>query len=150
MPQTMRGVLQDWGGVEQKGMVRRKYARLQVISARRQRKRSGKVGVPIFAQFTAGLINQRLECTHKEPKKKDSPVPVFTKKENAMLAQRIDILDWIPCKWFENQSQNGVRHFDAVYPNLQSQASSFQHMGKGRKEKVASRMGFRGAQTANG
>jgi len=61
----------------------------------------------------------------KEPKKKpsqpdESPeleaTPVFTRKENATLAQRIEILNWHH-KNGANQTAT-ARHFDAVYPNL--------------------------------
>ncbi|OJA13138.1 hypothetical protein AZE42_03647 [Rhizopogon vesiculosus] len=42
-----------------------------------------------------GSKREKPECMNREPnKKKDSPSPVFTKKENATLAQRIEILDW--------------------------------------------------------
>jgi hypothetical protein len=52
------------------------------------------------------------------PKPKDfkDPKPVFTKKENATLAQRIEIL-----KWFHENGRNQSKtahHFDSVYPNL--------------------------------
>jgi hypothetical protein len=43
-------------------------------------------------------------------------VPIFTKKENATLAQCIEILDWHHAN-DENQSKT-ARHFDAIYPNL--------------------------------
>jgi len=44
------------------------------------------------------------------------PGPVFTKKENATLAQRIEILDW-----HHKNKQSQVKtaaHFDKIYPNL--------------------------------
>jgi hypothetical protein len=50
------------------------------------------------------------------PKPKHSIPPVFTKKENATLAQRIEILDWFHDNG-ENQSKT-ARHFDSLYPNL--------------------------------
>jgi Tc5 transposase DNA-binding domain len=56
------------------------------------------------------------EHANKGPDKKASPMPVFTKKENATLAQRIEILDWYHANG-ENQSKT-VKHFDAIYPNL--------------------------------
>jgi len=43
--------------------------------------------------------------------------PVFTKKENATLEQRIEILDWYH-KNGQNQSAT-ARHFASHYPNLQ-------------------------------
>jgi hypothetical protein len=42
--------------------------------------------------------------------------PVFTKKENATLAQRIEILDWHHQNG-QNQSKT-ARHFVSIYPNL--------------------------------
>ena len=57
----------------------------------------------------------------KAPIKKTSqlaptPPPVFTKKENATLAQRIEILDWHH-KNGKNQTAT-AKHFDPIYPNL--------------------------------
>ncbi len=43
-------------------------------------------------------------------------MPVFTKKENATLEQRIEVLDWYHANG-ENQSRT-AKHFDAIYPNL--------------------------------
>lgn len=43
-------------------------------------------------------------------------MPVFTKKENATLGQRIEILDWYHAN-DENQSKT-AKHFDEIYPNL--------------------------------
>jgi len=45
-----------------------------------------------------------------------SDTSVFTKKENATLAQRIEILDWHH-KNGKNQSST-ARHFAQLYPNL--------------------------------
>ena len=42
--------------------------------------------------------------------------PEFTKKENATLEQRIEILDWHHANG-KNQTKTAV-HFDAIYPNL--------------------------------
>ena len=42
--------------------------------------------------------------------------PVFTKKENATLDQRIEILNWYHANG-ENQSKT-AKHFDPIYPNL--------------------------------
>lgn len=47
---------------------------------------------------------------------KQAPKPVFTKKENATLAQRIEILDWHH-KNGGNQTAT-AKHFDSIYPNL--------------------------------
>jgi Tc5 transposase DNA-binding domain len=52
----------------------------------------------------------------KEPSKSINPVPVFTKKEIATLAQRIEILDWHNANG-KNQSKT-AKHFDKLYPNL--------------------------------
>lgn len=43
--------------------------------------------------------------------------PVFTKKENATLAQRIEVINWYH-KNSRNQSAT-ARHFAPLYPNLQ-------------------------------
>ncbi|KAF8229914.1 hypothetical protein L208DRAFT_1284437, partial [Tricholoma matsutake] len=43
--------------------------------------------------------------------------PVFTKKENATLAQQIEILEWHH-KNSANQTAT-AQHFDPIYPNLQ-------------------------------
>ena len=45
-----------------------------------------------------------------------APQAVFTKKENATLSQRIEILDWRHANG-ENQSKT-AKHFDPIYPNL--------------------------------
>ena len=47
---------------------------------------------------------------------KPPPPPVFEKKENATLAQRIEILDWYHANG-RNQSKT-AKHFDLIYPNL--------------------------------
>ncbi|KAF8234821.1 hypothetical protein L208DRAFT_1259884, partial [Tricholoma matsutake] len=44
--------------------------------------------------------------------------PVFTKKENATLAQRIEILDWHHASIKKNQSKMAA-YWDQLYPNLQ-------------------------------
>ncbi|KAF8221434.1 hypothetical protein L208DRAFT_1095729, partial [Tricholoma matsutake] len=49
-------------------------------------------------------------------KQSSSTAPVFTKKENATLAQRIEILDWYHDNG-KNQSKT-AKHFDSIYPNL--------------------------------
>jgi hypothetical protein len=59
------------------------------------------------------------ENLSKEPKKKPVPepsAPVFTKKENATLAQRIQILAWHH-KNGRNQLKT-AQHFSPIYPNL--------------------------------
>jgi Helix-turn-helix domain (DUF4817) len=61
------------------------------------------------------------EKESKAPEKKpDQPAapepPVFTKKENATLEQRIKILDWHH-KNGQNQSAT-AQHFAPIYPNL--------------------------------
>lgn len=49
--------------------------------------------------------------------KKAAQAPEFTKKENATLAQRIEILDWHHANG-GNQTKT-AKHFNAIYPNLQ-------------------------------
>ncbi|KAJ7337555.1 hypothetical protein DFH08DRAFT_915873 [Mycena albidolilacea] len=56
----------------------------------------------------------------KPPKKKEEQkkkVPVFTKKENATLAQRIEILNWHHAQGKPSQKKTAA-HFDPIYPNL--------------------------------
>ncbi|KAN0136894.1 hypothetical protein V8E53_005335, partial [Lactarius tabidus] len=56
----------------------------------------------------------------KAPKTKSASThtaPVFTKKENATLAQRIEILDWYH-KHKQGQKKT-AEHFAPIYPNLQ-------------------------------
>jgi hypothetical protein len=53
----------------------------------------------------------------KGTKKSTQTFPIFTKKENATLAQRIEILDWHD-KNSKNQSATAW-HFGPLYPNLQ-------------------------------
>jgi hypothetical protein len=43
-------------------------------------------------------------------------MPQFTKKENATLAQRIEILDWYHANG--RTQVKTAKHFDAIYPNL--------------------------------
>ena len=51
------------------------------------------------------------------PKKaKMQATPVFTKKENATLAQRNEVLDWYHANG-KNQSKT-AKHFESVYPNI--------------------------------
>lgn len=67
------------------------------------------------------LTGSEFEKSVKPPKGKATSgqqgTPVFTKKENATLAQRIEILDWHH-KTGKNQSAT-ARHFASIYPNLQ-------------------------------
>jgi hypothetical protein len=66
------------------------------------------------------FLGSQFEKETKEPTKKPvqpTPVPAFTKKENATLAQRIEILDWHNSNG-KNQSKT-TRHFAPLYPNLQ-------------------------------
>ncbi|KAJ6491614.1 hypothetical protein C8R47DRAFT_1044693 [Mycena vitilis] len=61
---------------------------------------------------------QRLAERKKPEKGKKAPAaPIFTKKENTTLAQRIEILDWHHARTPPNQSAT-ARHFSALYPNL--------------------------------
>jgi hypothetical protein len=43
-------------------------------------------------------------------------VPVFTKKETATLAQRIEVMDWFHANG-KNQRKT-VKHFSTIYPNI--------------------------------
>ena len=59
------------------------------------------------------------EKQFKEPKKKSmkpTAAPIFTKKENVMLAQWIEILDW-HCEHSREQTLT-AEHFAPIYPNL--------------------------------
>jgi hypothetical protein len=56
------------------------------------------------------------EPSEKKMSNKEGSAPLFTKKENVTLAQRIEILDWYH-KNGKNQSKT-AKHFDAIYPNL--------------------------------
>ena len=66
-------------------------------------------------------IGSEHEKTSNTPDRKTAPAPPapvkFTKKENATLAQRIEILDWYQ-KNGKNQSAT-AKHFGPLYPNLQ-------------------------------
>ena len=55
----------------------------------------------------------------RAPKEKPKPsaIPIFVKKENATLEQRIEILNWYH-KNNKNQSKT-AEHFAPIYPNLQ-------------------------------
>jgi hypothetical protein len=47
--------------------------------------------------------------------------PIFTKKENATLAQQIEVLDW-----YHKHKQGQLKtaeHFTTIYPNLQIKQS---------------------------
>ena len=48
---------------------------------------------------------------------KDKATPVFTKKENATLAQRIEILDWHHTSSEKSQTKTAA-HLGLIYPNL--------------------------------
>jgi len=74
--------------------------------------------VRYFFSFTAGTdLPKGPEHSHKEiVKMKDRPKPVFTKKGNANLEQRIEVLDWYHANG-ENQSKT-AKHFDEIYPYL--------------------------------
>ena len=84
----------------------------------------GRKQTEVYASFTNAEVTALLTTspwnigpdpeTVKETKRKS--FSVFMKKENATLAQRIEILDWHH-KNGENQSAT-ARHFDTLYPNL--------------------------------
>ena len=52
----------------------------------------------------------------KVPSNKECAAPVFTKRENATLAQHIEILNWYHAN-SKNQSKT-AKHFSPKYPNL--------------------------------
>jgi hypothetical protein len=53
----------------------------------------------------------------RDNKQRVTPKLAFTKKENATLEQRIEILNWHHANG-KNQSKT-AKHFDGIYPNLQ-------------------------------
>ena len=61
------------------------------------------------------LSNSANASGHVKGHAKPRPA-VFTKKENATLVQRIEILDWFHANG-KHQSKT-ARHFDTIYPNL--------------------------------
>ncbi|KAG2354181.1 hypothetical protein BDR07DRAFT_1382449 [Suillus spraguei] len=63
-----------------------------------------------------GAVRNLREAAGDLTKVVGSKQKIFTKKENATLAQHIKILDWYHANG-ENQSKT-AKHFDAVYPNL--------------------------------
>ncbi|KAF8642060.1 hypothetical protein AX14_009760, partial [Amanita brunnescens Koide BX004] len=70
-----------------------------------------------------GVASKKHKCLEKKevdvekPKKaKMQATPVFTKKENATLAQCIEVLDWYHTNG-KNQSKT-AKHFELVYPNI--------------------------------
>lgn len=56
------------------------------------------------------------KATKPHHKKAEKPPPEFTKKENATLEQRIEILNWY-CDNGKNQTKT-AKHFNKIYPNL--------------------------------
>ncbi|KAF8988309.1 hypothetical protein BDQ17DRAFT_1435086 [Cyathus striatus] len=63
---------------------------------------------------------ENTKCTpaeYQSAKSKNTTVPIFTKKENATLAQQIKILDWHHQSAHKNQGET-VAHWDKIYPNL--------------------------------
>ena len=75
----------------------------------------------ILVRFTLTNQPKGSEYEHKDndEKKKSNekgPTAIFTKKENAALAQHIEILDWYHTNG-KNQSKT-AKHFDLIYPNL--------------------------------
>ena len=72
------------------------------------------IGTPLADAFFCE--GSEYEKRHKEPKKKSTlpAIPVFTKKENATLAQRIEILDW----HHKHGRKHTAQHFAPIYPNL--------------------------------
>ena len=54
--------------------------------------------------------------TSGDNQQKDMPKLAFTRKENATLEQRIEILNWHHANG-KNQ-QKTAKHFDVIFPNL--------------------------------
>jgi len=55
----------------------------------------------------------------KMPVQEKKAAPVFTKKENATIAQRIEILNWYHEHSSPKKSQvKTAAHFNKIYPNL--------------------------------
>ncbi|KAI9440580.1 hypothetical protein H4582DRAFT_1788482, partial [Lactarius indigo] len=85
----------------------------------------GKAIVEKLREWAGELLvkmvgRKRKQKENKVPKEKPVPAqaaPVFTKKENATLAQRIEILDWYH-KHKQGQTKT-AEHFALIYPNLQ-------------------------------
>lgn len=101
--------LQEWAGDTSK-----------VAGQKRQRKDP----LLLMMQKLKYFLGSEFEKETKAPTKKLQAVqptpplaPVLAKKENAMLAQRIEILDWHHSNG-KNQSKT-TRHFAPLYPNLQ-------------------------------
>ena len=112
--QTMRGVLVDW--MKCKRVLLESYERWQVILPKWQGKNENMHVLMIPISHT--IIIDEPKGPEDKPKKKFSSdkghgTPVFTKKENATLAQCIEILDWYHanCK---NQTKT-AKHFDPIY-----------------------------------
>ena len=66
--------------------------------------------------FTDGQWFVDKSTVQRTVRAKEAKPPVFTKKENATLAQRIEILDWYHANG-KNQSKTS-KHFNTVYPNI--------------------------------
>ncbi|OSC98102.1 hypothetical protein PYCCODRAFT_1375859, partial [Trametes coccinea BRFM310] len=88
----MRRVLEECS--TQPGAKRKPNKYLRIIS-------SG----PIEPKTTGGRVKKQAKTN-----------PTFERKENATLAQRIEILDWYHAHG-KNQSKT-AQHFDKIYPNL--------------------------------
>ncbi|KAJ7318073.1 hypothetical protein DFH08DRAFT_820097 [Mycena albidolilacea] len=79
----------------------------------------------IYGQSCSEKQEEESDCDHiilgpeerKKPEKKKAPEPVFTKKENATLAQRIEILNWYHSQSTPSQTKT-AENFVKKYPNL--------------------------------
>jgi hypothetical protein len=58
------------------------------------------------------------ECKVKPQGEKEKEAPVFTKKVNAQLKQRIEILDWHHVQGNKQSQGKTAEHWNAIYPNL--------------------------------
>jgi transposase len=88
------------------------------VTLPKQQGESGNVCVLVIS--SSHTTTDAPKGPENKPKKvssnKERAVPVFTKKENATLDQRIEILNWYHANG-ENQSKT-AKHFNLIYPNL--------------------------------
>ena len=102
---------------EQQGVVRKLQEAAGDLSKVIGKKRK-RAYQDLFSSMAGTDQPKGTEPSHKKPVKENvhSPMPVFTKKENATLEQRIEVLNWYHANG-KNQSKM-AKHFDKTYPNL--------------------------------